>query len=547
MTEDKNSQPRQLKRELSFFDLIIIGIVGAVGTGILFSAAGMTAIAGPGSWLAWVLGGVFYLFIGLTYSELVATYPEAGGPSRYVLYTHGWFNNTVNSLADLIWYLFIPPIEALAVVEGIGVFNSAFITSSGGPSILGGLVAAVLLVLFVPFNYFGVKAFGKSTVYFGIVKLFFYIAVGVGLAATFYNGANLGSYNGFLPFGFSGVFLAIPLAMFAFGGIRVLPDYAEETKKFRKLPLAIILVVIGQLLIYLFLDWIFVTGIDWSRIGLAAGDWAGISTAVSGKNPFIFLANSYNAPLILGITLIIGIIGPFITGYVYLGGGSRVLFAQGRTRIMPNIIKYVHEKYSIPYWSLLILALIGAILAFISAPIPSIYGLIDDAVVAGYIGFAVNPVALVVTRMQGATRHRVLGNNVLATIVAAVAFVSASLIIFWSGWKTVLYSVEILTAGVVLFGLILPLYRNSTKRDLKHVKNSLWYLGYIGFMLFMTGIGSDGAFNSVGFYIATAIVVAVSVLVFFPLGILSGLKKKLSDPDYQTVEHLPSDEATVLQ
>ncbi|MGC8565728.1 MAG: GerAB/ArcD/ProY family transporter [Thermoplasmata archaeon] len=95
---------KKLKRELSFFDLIIIGIVGAVGTGILFSTAAMTGSAGPGSWIAWLLGGLFYLFIGLTYSELVTTYPEAGGPSRYALYTYGWFTNIINSLADLIFY-----------------------------------------------------------------------------------------------------------------------------------------------------------------------------------------------------------------------------------------------------------------------------------------------------------------------------------------------------------------------------------------------------------------------------------------------------------
>ena len=190
MTEVNTQQPRELKKELSFLDLIIIGVVGAVGTGILFSAAAMTGIAGPGSWLGWLLGGVFYLFIGLTFAELVTTYPEAGGPSRYVLYTHGWFTNTINSLADLIWYIFIPPIEAFAVVDGLSIFNPGLVTESLAPTLLGGVIAAVLMVFMVPFNYFGIKVFGKSTVAFGIVKLFFYIAVGIGLAALVYKGAT---------------------------------------------------------------------------------------------------------------------------------------------------------------------------------------------------------------------------------------------------------------------------------------------------------------------------------------------------------------------
>ena len=229
-------------------------------------------------------------------------------------------------------------------------------------------------------------------------------------------------------------------------------------------------------------------------------------------------------------------------GYIYLGGGSRILFAQGRTRIMPDLMKYVHKKYSVPYWALLILALIGGILAFVSAPIPSIYGLIEDAVVAGYLGFAVNPVALVVSRRQGATKFRIPGG----IIIAPIAFISASLIIFWSGWTTVYYSVAILTVGVVIFGLILPLIRSTAGRDLKHVKNSLWYILYIVFMLLMTYIGSDGALDILSFYTATAVVVAVSVLVFFPLGVLSGLKQKLEDPAYLTSRDFEKGESIIL-
>ncbi|HLH86042.1 MAG TPA: APC family permease [Thermoplasmataceae archaeon] len=540
MTVDTTGKGTGLKRELKFSDLIIIGIVGAIGTGILFSAAGMTGLAGPASWLAWLLGGIFYFFIGLTFAELVTTYPEAGGPSRYALYTHGWFTNVINSMADLIWYIFIPPIEAFAVVDGLGVFYPSLITSSGGPTLTGGAIAVALMLVMVPFNYFGVKAFGRSTVYFGIVKLFFYIAVAIGLAAVFYDGRNLTSYGGFLPFGFSGVFLAIPLAMFAFGGIRVVPDYAEESKNFRKLPLVIVIVVVGQLLIYLLLDWVFVTGINWTKLGITAGNWVGVGN-ISG-NPFIQLAHSYNAPFILVLTLIIGIIGPFVVGYIYLGGGSRVMFAQGRTRIMPDIIKSVHRKYSIPYWALLVIALVGVILAFVSAPVPSIYGLIEDAVVAGYLGFSVNPVAMVVSRRQGVTRYRIPGGY----IIAPIAFAGASLIVFWSGWVTVYYSVAILTAAVIVFALILPAVRGSFSRDMKHFMNSLWYIFYIGFLLGMTYIGSDGALSLISFYLASAIVVIVALAVFFPLGILSGLKNRLSDSAYITDVEFSKEEPVVL-
>jgi L-asparagine transporter-like permease len=45
-----------LKKELSSANLIIIGIAGAIGTGVLFSNAGMVALAGPGVVIAWIIG-----------------------------------------------------------------------------------------------------------------------------------------------------------------------------------------------------------------------------------------------------------------------------------------------------------------------------------------------------------------------------------------------------------------------------------------------------------------------------------------------------------
>ncbi|MEM3323822.1 MAG: APC family permease, partial [Metallosphaera sp.] len=215
-----------LKKELSYLDLLVLGISGAVGTGALFSTAGMAAEAGPATVIAWILGGIFYLFVGLTYSEISMNIPEAGGPSRYSLYSHGRLTNLINAMSDLVWYLFIPPIEALAVVEGLTFFFPNLLTSSGTPTVLGGIVGVVLLLLFIPFNYFGVRAFGRSTTTFGSIKLVLYVALALGVMGVFFSARNFVSYGGVAPFGLAGMFSAIPLAMFAFGGIRVIPDYA---------------------------------------------------------------------------------------------------------------------------------------------------------------------------------------------------------------------------------------------------------------------------------------------------------------------------------
>jgi amino acid transporter len=71
------------------------------------------------------------------------------------------------------------------------------------------------------------------------------------VAIVLSHGVNFTDYGGFAPFGASGVLAAVPVAMFAFGGIRVLPDFAEEVRDPKHLRSTILVSVIGQSLIYI--------------------------------------------------------------------------------------------------------------------------------------------------------------------------------------------------------------------------------------------------------------------------------------------------------
>ncbi len=511
-----NTKEVKLKKAITFPQMMVIGIIAAVGTGALFAPAGMVAVAGPSAVIGWVIGAILYTFISFTFVELSKTYPEAGGPSRYSLYTHGRITNAINAFSSLIWYIFIPPIEALATVEGLNYVYPKLIAASGAPTFLGAGIGVVILFLFLPLNYFGVKAFGRYSFWIGIVKIAIYLIAVFGLMIVFFNAKNFYIYRGgFDAFGPTGILLAIPFAMFAFGGIRVVPDYAEETnetKKHRFLGKTIIYTVIGQTIVYILFSIAFVGGIDWAKVGIPAGTWTAVSS-ITG-NPFMFLAGHYNNAILIGVVFAVAVIGPFVTGYVYVGGGARVMLATARSKIMSSSMGKLSETYAIPYWAIIIFVIVGAIVAFIAAPVPGIYALLTDAVVAGYIGFAVTPIAMIVSRRQGTTKKEDMMPAGMA--IAAIAFVGSALISFWSGWPSVPYAILILTITMVAFGIAF--------RIREHLMNAIWYIAFIAFILFMTYIGSDGALNVIPFFESTIIVTVVSVLIFFPWGILSGLK-----------------------
>ncbi|ARM75605.1 APC family permease [Acidianus manzaensis] len=509
----KQSKPNnRLRKEINFVELFIIGLSGAVATAVFFSQVEMTAFAGPGSLIAWIIGILLYFTIGLTYIELSQTYPEAGGPSRYSIYSHGIVTNLINATSDLIWYLFIPPIEAYATIEGLDFFFPQLLNKEDFPTLLGALVGVIILIAYIPFNYYGIKVFARVTAGFGSIKMIFYALPALALVVLFAKPSNFTAYHGILPFGIAGVFAAMPFAMFAFGGARVVPDFAEETKNKRDIIYALLFTILGQATIYILYNIALLTTINWSAFGIKPGDWSGLSNVVG--NPFVILTSSYDLKIFLIIILIGAIAGPFLTGYIYMGSGSRVLLAMGRSKFMSSAMKQLHEKYAIPYWGLIVFAVVGALITFLFAPIPSIYGLISDSVVAGYLGFATNPVALVVLRRQGVTKYKIPFGNV----ISAIAFIGASLIVFWSGWPSVPYSVVLLAIASAVFAVL-----GKATADFKE---SIWYVTYIGFLTLMTYIGSDGALSIIPFLPATIITAVVSLAVFYPAGILSGLRKE---------------------
>ncbi len=501
----------RLHRELSQLDLVIIGIGGAVGTGVLFGTAGMAAAAGPGVVLAWLIGALMYLTVGLTYIDLNELYPEEGGPSRYSLYTFGPIANMINAISDLLWYLFIPPIEALGVVMGLNYFYPHFVNSSGDPTLLGGFLGVLLMLLFFPFNYYGVKAFSKSTNLFGGVKLLIYFLVAFGFI-SFWHVHNMYSYGGALPYGMEGVFVAIPLGMFAFGSLRVIPDYTEEAKHPSVIPGAILWSLFGQTLLYILFGVALLFALNWGHLDITAGHWGGLSS-IPG-NPFLQIAKHTDAAWLIGLVILIAIIGPFVTGYIYQGAGSRILFAMGRSRIVSRRMVELSHTHGIPVKSLVVTTVIGIIIAFVAAPLPSIYNLIGDAVVAGYIGFAINPPIMIALRKQG--RHGKFRSETVSTVVAALAFASASLIIYWSGWPSVPYAAILVLLLSVVFG-----YFSGVK---KGMINSIWYIAYIAFLSVMTYLGSQGALKVFSMPVASGIVVMISLLIFLPWGVASRME-----------------------
>src|SRR3954465_8710966 len=119
------SPPRELPRELNVWHGTAIVIGTIIGSGIFLVPAEMMQAAGSSAlvYLAWLVGGLLSLFGAMTYAELGAMLPYAGG--EYV-YLRGAYGDIPAFLYMWTWFAVAKPASIAAVTIGLartlGVF-----------------------------------------------------------------------------------------------------------------------------------------------------------------------------------------------------------------------------------------------------------------------------------------------------------------------------------------------------------------------------------------------------------------------------------------
>src|SRR5260221_1123072 len=106
----------QLKRSVGFYGLMFVSLGSIIGSGWLLGALNAAEVAGPASVLSWILAACMLTLLALTYAELGATYPVAGGGGRFPYYSHGPIAGFTAGWASWLQAGFLSPIEVLAAI-----------------------------------------------------------------------------------------------------------------------------------------------------------------------------------------------------------------------------------------------------------------------------------------------------------------------------------------------------------------------------------------------------------------------------------------------
>jgi len=154
---------------------IVIGTV--IGTGIFLKPRAIAEVLdSPGLIMAvWVVGGALSFLGALSYAELGAMFPEAGGEYLFMREAYG-------SFGAFLWawtYFVCAKIGSIAALAaGFAIYAKAFVPLPG-PLEQVAAIAAILLVTFV--NHLGVAAGGRTQAVLTLLKIASILAI-IGLA-----------------------------------------------------------------------------------------------------------------------------------------------------------------------------------------------------------------------------------------------------------------------------------------------------------------------------------------------------------------------------
>lgn len=430
---------------LSHSGAIVVGTI--IGSGIFLVPREMMQAVGSAQlvYLAWMVGGLLSFFGALTYAELGAMKPQAGGEYVYVRDAYG---PLLGFLYAWTWFLIAKPGSIATVTTGlVRVLGTFSIFSFFSEPFMrhpftvtyGQLVAIGATVFISALNYIGVRKAGE----FQFLSTLLKIAMILGLVALGFS-YRAGTWSNFstdfsgATGGLAGFFLALVAALWAYDGWNDLNMVAGEVRDpQRNVPLALIWGVATVGLLYILVN--------------AAVQYVLPASAVA----------AYERPAVEAVKLVLGPIGAGLASaamaaimLVTLNGtimsGARVPFAMARDGYFFPSIATVHPRFRTPSTAIIVQCVLAILLLLTGGNFPQFFSL---TIFAEWLFYMIAGSTIFVFRYRdpGADRpYRVWGYPL---IPAFFILASALLLIFTfrNTWPNSGYGIVAILAGIPVF------------------------------------------------------------------------------------------------
>lgn len=346
-----DAQDSSLPRVLGLWDIVGIVVGGIIGSGIfIVPAAIAAAVDAPLLFLAvWIIGGLLSFFGALSFAELGAAYPQAGGMYVYLRESYG---TLISFLFG--WTLFLV-IDSGAIATLAVAFSTKYLPFFFPISnFVAKLISVAFIVLLVAVNYVGVRWGANLQNLLTLIK--FVALAGVCGVVFIFGKGNPAHIVSPAPDSFSwgliGSFgVALIAVLWAYKGWEAATYSVGETKNPSKnLPWGLFIGTLSVIAIYLITNLAYLYAFPTSTI--AASD----RIASDAMN---FAIGSFGASIIAFIILF------SITGAAnqVILTSPRVYYAMAKDGLFFKKVAGVHPKFLTPHYSIIAIGLWSIILS----------------------------------------------------------------------------------------------------------------------------------------------------------------------------------------
>jgi basic amino acid/polyamine antiporter, APA family len=438
----------ELPRDLgvSHATAIVVGTI--IGSGIFLVPSEMMQAVGSAKlvYLAWFVGGLLSFFGALTYAELGAMKPQAGGEYVYVRDAYGPLGGFLYAWTTV---LVSKPASIATVTTGfVRILGTFSVFSFFSRSILTtplvityGQLAAIAAAVFVSFlNYIGVKKAGEFQLVFTLLK----VAIILGIVVVCFGYRGGAGWNNFATTfagakgGIAGFMAALVAALWAYDGWNDLNMVAGEIRQpERNIPIALIagVAIVGALYVL-------------------------VNAGVQYVLPAAAIAATLR-PASEAVAMVLGALGASIVSagmalsmLVTLNGttmsGARVPFAAARDGyFFPSVAK-VHPRFLTPSVAIVLQLALASALLLVGGSFRQLFSL---AIFSEWLFYMITSSSIFVFRSReaGASRpYRVWGYPV----VPALFVVASAILLYYTFTDNLLNSAAgtvVILAGIPVF------------------------------------------------------------------------------------------------
>lgn len=484
-----------LIRRFSPFTMLLVSINGMIGSAWLFGPLYAAKIAGSGAIFSWIIGGLVTMLIALTFAELSAFLPVAGGMSRFPQLTHGTLTSVIISWVAWLSCVTMPPIEVQATLQYAATYFPSLTYLQNGAHLLtpiGFLWAALVMLFLCLLNIVSFKGLIRFNHFLFAFKVFVIIATVSFLVRTSFHPGNFSDIYGVFSWkGFPAVLAAVASGgiAFAFTGFTHGVALAGETKNSHfAVPFAVIGSVLCCLVLYL--------GLQVAFIGAVLPDalkdgWHSLSFS-GDAGPFVGIAGLLGLAFLVKLLYVDAVVSPLGAGLIYVTSTARMVYAMSKNDYFPKFLSQLNLQ-GFPVWAIALNYVLGI---FLFLPLPGWQAMVNFLVSAVVISYAMGPIALLCLRAQLPEEKRPF-RLPFAKVICPFAFYCCNLISYWTGWETI-FKLSI-AVGIGFIILIAAYFRGVLDKTQFGLKSLIWLFPYLSGLVLISYLGSFGGKNWIPF------------------------------------------------